>query len=303
MENVSKQDRREIIGLFYQTHVALGKKGVVRHFEEMGVSRRTIYSILNRVDNQITLKRKPGSGGHNVKMDKNKSQRLIRLVNNKTGVSQRKLADTFGVTQATVSNTLKKHSIRYYKRKTAPTANEKQQAVQKVRLRRLARKVLNPKSKVVIVQDDESYFTLTGAGMPGNSGFYSSDKSSTPENIKYKQAGKFPERVMVWAAISSKGVSKLHITAKRETMNSEIYLNKCLKAILLPYIDKHFTSRKKIMFWPDNATCHYSKSVLSFLQAKNVLFVKQVNNPPNVPQLHPVENFWGIIKQQVYSYN
>ena len=50
-----------------------------------------------------------------------------------------------------------------------------------------------------IVMDVESYFTLSGAGMPGNRGYYTSDPSKTPDEIKFRQEEKFPTKVMIWA--------------------------------------------------------------------------------------------------------
>ena len=57
------------------------------------------------------------------------------------------------------------------------------------------------------------------------------------------------------------------------------------------------------MFWPDLASSHYAKTVLDYLRAKNVNFVKKDQNPPNVPECRPIENFWGILKGKVYKNN
>ena len=50
--------------------------------------------------------------------------------------------------------------------------------------------------------DDESYFTLDGAGMPGNSGYYTTDKNETLCDVKHRTESKFPEKVMIWNVIS-----------------------------------------------------------------------------------------------------
>ena len=59
-----------------------------------------------------------------------------------------------------------------------------------------------------MVLDDEKYFTLTGSTQPGNESFYSSDVSTTPDNIKIRQKAKFEPKVMLSVAISSKGISE-----------------------------------------------------------------------------------------------
>ena len=53
--------------------------------------------------------------------------------------------------------------------------------------------------------DDESYFTLDGAGMPGNSGYYTSDRYSCPDDVKHRHESKVPLKIMVWQIISARG--------------------------------------------------------------------------------------------------
>ena len=97
-------------------------------------------------------------------------------MNNKTGVSQRKLSKKFDCCQATISNSLKKTGIFYRKRKRAPKATPAQKQKQIDRLQVLCSDdgLFSHGDSRDIVVDDESYFTLSGAGMPGNTGFYSS---------------------------------------------------------------------------------------------------------------------------------
>jgi hypothetical protein len=43
--------------------------------------------------------------------------------------------------------------------------------------------------------------------------------------------------------------------------------------------------------------------VISYLNENNVNFVDIDDNPANVPECRPIENLWGILKQQVYKNN
>ena len=126
------------------------------------------------------------NGGKKRKLSKSDAKKLKKAVNNKTGCSQRKLARKFKVSQATVSREIKNQNVEYFKRKCAPAATEEQKERQKVRLRKLCRGVFRPTGNAKIIMDDESYFTLDGAGMPGNSGYYTSDRNSCPDNVKHK---------------------------------------------------------------------------------------------------------------------
>jgi hypothetical protein len=50
--------------------------------------------------------------------------------------------------------------------------------------------------------DDESYFSLSDEKIPGNDGFYSSDRLSKSIDVKYRTKSKFPAKVLFWVAIS-----------------------------------------------------------------------------------------------------
>ena len=73
------------------------------------------------------------------------------------------------------------------------------------------------------------------------------------------------------------------------TINAEIYRSECLQKRLLPLYNKHSTPP---LFWPDLASAHYAKTTLNcgLLVEKNI-------NPPNCPQLRPIERYWAIVKR------
>ena len=80
-------------------------------------------------------------------------------------------------------------------------------------------------------------------------------------------------------------------------MSGEIYLKQCVVKRLMPFIK----SNNNAIFWPDCATSHYSKNVLEyFKKQKNVELVQRHFNPPKVPELRPIEQFWAILKQKVF---
>jgi hypothetical protein len=57
------------------------------------------------------------------------------------------------------------------------------------------------------------------------------------------------------------------------------------------------------IFWPDLASAHYAKTVIANLHAEKVKFVEKKDNPANMPEVRPIEDFWGIIKAEVYKNN
>jgi len=62
---------------------------------------------------------------------------------------------------------------------------------------------------------------------------------------------------------------------------------------LLPFI-----KNRPVVFWPDMATCHYTREITNFLQSESIQFVEKSKNAPNVPQARPIERFWALCKRE-----
>ena len=92
-------------------------------------------------------------------------------------------------------------------------------------------------------------------------------------------------------------MSKLHIVPSGQVVNETVYIEKCLKARLVPYINS-LQKNGDVIFWPDLASAHYSKNTLSFLESENIEIVPKVFNPA---QVRPMEDFWTEIKRIVYD--
>lgn len=132
--------------------------------------------------------------GRPKKISNQQLKNLVQKVENKVGVSQRRLGRQFGVNQSTISRNLKKRaSVRIYTRRSAPKYNnEDRQQRAKSNCLKLYKKI---SSDCHLILDDEKYFTLSG-NVPGNSRYYSSDPSSTPANIKFKQKQKYEPHLL-----------------------------------------------------------------------------------------------------------
>ena len=226
----SKKSLRNSVFDFYQIHKEKGRVYTINHFAGHGYNRKYLFTLLKTFDERKTPERKAGSGPPR-KFSKKDAKKLMKLVNHKTGCSQRKLARKFNVSQPTISNEIKHQGCVYYKRKRAPKTTEAQRERQKERLKKLSRDVFRPKGPAHIVMDDESYFTLDGCAMPGNSGFYSSDRKETPTDVKHKHESKFPEKVMVWMVISYRGLGEIYVSKKGECMNRHVYIKGCLPRV------------------------------------------------------------------------
>ena len=152
-------------------------------------------------------------------------------------MSQYRLGRRFGVNQSTISRNLKKRtSVRVYKRRSAPKyISEDQQKRAKSNCLKLYKKI-SPNCQFIL--DDKKYFIFSG-NVPGNYRYYSSDTSSAPKNIMFIQKQKFEPHLLVWLAISPRGISYPYIHRSKIAIREEIYLKQCIRGRLLPLIKKH----------------------------------------------------------------
>ena len=159
----------------------------------------------------------------------------------------------------------------YRKRQRAPKYTTKQ--LEKISKCCRALRLNHFVNEEFIILDDESYFTFSHHELSGNDGFYTGDIQKTPDNVKYAGKSKFEPKVLVWEAISSKGVSVPLIRPNRaKAVESDVYIGQCLPK-LKQFIEKHHTG-EKIIIWPDLANCHYAKKkTLDWLTAQKIPFV------------------------------
>jgi len=68
----------------------------------------------------------------------------------------------------------------------------------------------------------------------------------------------------------------------------------------LPFIKKYYSTTPYVV-WPDLASSHYANSVQRWFANEKIPFVPRYLNPANVPKVRPIEDFWGVLKQNVYE--
>ncbi len=77
--------------IFYQNHKTNSKKSTISHFSKTGIPRSTLYRILKKYTKHAKTTFFPKSG-RPPKISNRQVQSLVKKVNNKAGISQRKLA-------------------------------------------------------------------------------------------------------------------------------------------------------------------------------------------------------------------
>ncbi len=82
-------------------------------------------------------------------------------------------------------------------------------------------------------------------------------------------------------------------------MNQNVYLDCIKKRLVTSFKENH--SDDEYVFWPDLASSHYAKTVTAYFDDNDINYVKRVDNPPNVPEVRLIMNFWSILKGIVYG--
>ncbi len=136
---------------------------------------------------------------------------------------------------------------------------------------------------------DESKFCISF----GNQGPRVWRKSGEAQNpCCLKSSVKFPQSVMIWAAMSSAGVGPLCFL--KSTVNAAIY-QEILEHFMLPSADKLYGDANFI-FQQDLAPAHTAKGTKSWFNDHGVTVLDW---PANSPDLNPIENLWGIVKRKM----
>lgn len=265
----------------------------VKHFCEENCSRSTIYDITHRLSNGESTKRKEGSGRKPSIMTKRRLSDLKHAVKDRANVSSKVFARKYGCSDGYVRYAIRKLGFKCYKQEKAPAytiAQEKQ-------ARSGCRWIYDRHKEHLLVLDDEKYFTLSS---PTTGTYRSTSKQEAPEHVKFKPTKKFEKKLMIYLAISERGISRTFFVPCGLAVDQKTYTKKCLEKILIPFIKEHHGDGN-YLFWPDKASSHYSKMATDCLTRNGIRFLEKKRNPTNVPQCRPIEDFRGILSGLVYS--
>lgn len=267
------------------------------HFRALGVSKRRINLVLARVEKGQDLHYNKKSGPKPTASSDKNIKKAVRLFTKTPGLSVRDAAKKMNISHGSMNTIRRKAGIQSKVKRKVPKMTEKQIESAKKNCAKLYKKCVPSGGNFFFVIDDETYMELDPQQAKKKQWYSIVPGFEVQEQDKIVQKTKFPAKMLIWQAITQDGqVSPAYVSTK--TMNSEIYRDKCLKAILLPWL-RSLNIQQPILFWPDKATCHYANVTTGFLAANNITYVAKADNPTSVPQCRPIERFWALCKSEM----
>lgn len=260
---------------------------------EAKVHRKTVSKVIKRFKEDLTINRREGSGRKKGFHSPKKAKEAINLFRKNPNISIRKVAQKVGKSSSTIQRIKADSGLKSYKVQKVPDRNAVKNKEAKTRAKKLIADFFQKYS--CCVMDDETYVLADFSQLPGLE-FYTADhRGNVDEQYRVKKQTKFPKKFLVWQAICSCG-KRSEIFISQGSINSKIYIEECLEKRLLPFLRKHSVSA---FFWPDLASCHYSKATKEWYEANGVVLVPKEANPPNCPELRPIERYWALVKREL----
>ena len=100
--------------------------------------------------------------------------------------------------------------------------------------------------------------------------------------------------------MSSFGFSRPRMTPFWIAIKGYTYTDTWLAKYLVSYI-RNLPVNIQYIFWTKLAGAHYWNKAVQFLNDQNISFVPKYENPLNTTEIRCIEDFWGLIKGEIYK--
>lgn len=250
-----------------------------------GVSLATIkrWCQMIRRYGSIELKRPPGCPRlvrtkQNIRKVKNRLRR-------KKKISARKLSVELDMSERSVRRILKTDlGLRPYKKVIEPSLSDDHK-IQRKKFANWVRTNFRKEETMKILFSDKKFFDIDGVYNSQNDRVWAVDRADADEKGGIQRKRKFPQKVMVWLAACSKGVSPL-VILNEGTVDHAVYIEKVLP-VALKYGNKVFGS--DWVFQQDGARPHSHHLTQKWCRDNFPSFIDKDRWPANSPDLNPLD--------------
>ncbi|CAF1504295.1 unnamed protein product [Adineta ricciae] len=212
-------------------------------------------------------------------------RKVKQKLDKKKTVSARDLAKDYGISKSSAHRILTEDLGLYaYKVQIEPKLTDEQ----KKKRKKFVNWIDNNFRKVDtmrILFSDEKLFDLDGIYNSQNQRIWAASRDEADEKGGIKMGQKYPQKVMVWLCVCSKGVTPL-VIFDRGTVTHAEYIREVLP-VALEYGNKTFGEHW--IFQQDGATPHTHHLTQEWRQDNFPSFIDKNHWPPNSPDLNPLD--------------
>ncbi|CAF1211122.1 unnamed protein product, partial [Didymodactylos carnosus] len=164
----------------------------------------------------------------------------------------------------------------------------------------------------IINTDFSGIFTIEGFWNTKNDVIYAEHSSEIPADLREALVVKFPSGVMLWGAISSKGLMPqscpINFTQllrdqlpldkrKRIYMAGDLYA-KFLREEAIPTINEVVKNLSEVIFQDDQDSKHRTKVAMDVVSDHFEERIEPNDGDTKFADVWPIENIWGILKEK-----
>lgn len=260
------------------------------------VSLRTIERWCKSIRNTGSINLSTSSGRPRTIRTKANIRKVKNRLKREKPSSTRKLALELGISRGSVQRLLKDDlQLQAYKVLNEPLITDEHKA-KRLKFVNWVRTNFRKEDTMKIVFSDEKMFDIDGVYNSQNDRIWAANRSEA--NIKggIRQRRKFPQKVMVWLGVCSKGVSPLVIFEKG-TLDHDRYIKEVLP-VALKFGNDMFGSHWT--FQQDGAKPHTHTKSQKWCAEHFPAFIDKDHWPPNSPDLNPMDySIWNEFAQLI----
>ncbi|XP_047996380.1 uncharacterized protein LOC125234214 [Leguminivora glycinivorella] len=279
----------KLIIVTYCTEKGISMRQLAKRFK---ISKDGVRKVIKKFGEYNILGDLPGRGRKKGCVKPQLDAAIVAAFRRNPSASTRDVAKKLKTSVGNVQNAKRKNYLQTRKKQKIPKRTPAQLERAKSRAKLLS-KFLIQNSGRCILMDDETYVKKDMKTLPGPQFYTCAASEDIPEKHKCVAFEKFAPKILVWQAICSCGLKSSSFFTTG-TINGDVYRQECIKKRILPLYRRHALPP---IFWPDLASAHYAKATLNLLDAENVSYIAKIMNPPNCPELRPIERYWANIKR------
>jgi transposase len=202
-------------------------------------------------------------------------------------VFSRKLARDLSISPMSVLRILKNHlGLCAYKIQNEPMLTDEQKE-KRIQFANWVRKNFRKEDTMKILFSDEKMFDIDGVYNSQNDRIWAVNRSEADIKGGTRQKRKFPQKVMVWLGICSKGVSPL-VIFENGTVDHDRYIKEVLP-VALKFGNDMFGN--DWTFQQDGAKSHTHAKSQEWCAKHFPSFIDKDHWPPNSPDLNPLDYY------------